>query len=867
MKRFLFLFVLLWLHAFFLHAQDTTRSPADSIPDKEDSSLMKDVQNNMLDNLPTIAIDDDDLSDNGGGDVSSMLTAGRNPFLNAASFNFSVMRFKLRGYDNNWNDTYINGLPFNGLDNGNTPFGLWSGVSPMMRARENTLGLQAVNFGFRSPGLNTNIDMRAGSQWQQTNLGYAFSNRDYQNRIYLSHASGFDKNGWAYSVAASGNFAGEGYVPGTYTNSYSFYGAVDKKIGTKNTLSFIGFYAPSEYGRQSAAVQEAMDLAGTNYYNPSWGYQNGKKRNANVNKSRQPVFILSHEFKPNTQSSLQTTVGYFFGVRSSSALDWNNVADPRPDYYRYLPDYYKSTDPAQADALAAAMKANPQLLQINWQHLYDVNRSDYTTIPDAYGYDQPVSGLQSRYILGNRNIYTKHFMANISYSSRISDIVSISAGANYAWQDNHYFQSVEDLLGGDFWLNINQFAQRDYPSDNNKIQYDLDHPDRLVGVNGHYGYDYDLTYSKAAGWWQTKISLRHFDLFWSNELSYSQFSRTGNVRSGLFPDDSYGKGATKHFVNAATKAGVTYKLNGRNYFYFNAAYLSLAPSADNAYLSPRTRDDMQADIKSETVESLEGGYNLNSPYVKLHAGGYFTKSQNGMDVINFYADDQNSFGNYAISGIDRLFFGGEFGTEVKLTQTLSLNAAAAVGRAYYDSRQNATFTIDNSGEVAANEILYLKNYRIPSTPQNAYSLGLRYNSPKYWFVSLTGNYMNNDWLSVDPAKHTASVINDIDPVADKDALDAVLQQPKLDGAFTLDFYAGWSKRLRHVYIDKKLVNLVFTLGINNLTNDKNIRSGGYEQLRVSQTIVQDFNNGYDRFPPKYFYAYGLNYYMSVALRF
>ena len=118
----------------------------------------------MLDNLPTVAIDDDDLSDNGGGDVSSMLTAGRNPFLNAASFNFSVMRFKLRGYDNNWNDTYINGLPFNGLDNGNTPFGLWSGVSNMMRARENTLGLQAVNFGFGSPGLNTNIDMRAGSQ-------------------------------------------------------------------------------------------------------------------------------------------------------------------------------------------------------------------------------------------------------------------------------------------------------------------------------------------------------------------------------------------------------------------------------------------------------------------------------------------------------------------------------------------------------------------------------------------------------------------------------------------------------------------------------------------------------------------------------
>jgi len=31
--------------------------------------------------------------------------------------------------------------------------------------------------------------------------------------------------------------------------------------------------------------------------------------------------------------------------------------------------------------------------------------------------------------------------------------------------------------------------------------------------------------------------------------------------------------------------------------------------------------------------------------------------------------------------------------------------------------------------------------------------------------------------------------------------------------------------------------------------------------------VQDFDNSYDRYPPKYFYAYGLNYYISVALRF
>ncbi len=865
MKRLLFLVVLLF-YSCLIQAQDTTHSQTDSIPIKSDSALVQDVQNNMLDDLPTLAVDDDDLSDNGGGDVSSMLSAGHNPFLNAASFNFSVMRFKIRGYDNNWNNTYINGLEFNGLDNGNTPFGLWSGVSNMMRARENVQGLQPANFGFGSVGINTSIDMRAGSQWQETSLGYSFSNRNYQNRINLSHSSGFNKNGWAYSVAASTSLAGEGYVAGTYDNSYSFYGAVDKRLGMKNTLSFMGFYAPTEYGRQSAAVQEAMDLVGSNFYNPSWGWQDGKKRNANVNKSRQPVFILSHEFKPNNHSDLQTSVGYFFGVRSSSALDWNNAADPRPDYYRYLPSYYAQSDPQQAASLTAAIKANPDLMQINWDNLYNTNRNSYTTIQNPYGYDGPRSGLQSRYILGDRDIYTKHFMASTNFSTRVSDNFSVNAGANYAWQDNHYYQQVDDLLGGDFWLNINQYALRDYPTDDNAIQYDLDHPNQLKGVGDHYGYDYDISYSKAAAWWQTKINLSHFDIFWASEISYTQFARTGNVRTGLFPDSSYGKGATQRFVNSSNKVGLTYKLNGRNYFYANAGYLTMAPSADNAYVSPRTRQSVQPDIKSETIETLEGGYNLNSPIVKVHVDGYLTKSQNGMDVISFYDDDAQSFGNYALSGISRLYFGGEFGAEVKLTQTLTLNAAAAVGRAYYDSRQNATLTIDNTGEVRSSELVYMKNYRIPSTPQNAYSLGLRYNSPKYWFVGLTGNYMNNNWLSVDPERHTASGLANVDPQINPDVYNAILQQQKLDGAFTLDLIAGWNKRLRHVYIDKKPVSLVFSAGVDNLTDNKHMRSGGYEQLRNDTNIVSDFNSG-DKFPPKYFYALGLNYYISVAVRF
>jgi hypothetical protein len=51
-------------------------------------------------------------------------------------------------------------------------------------------------------------------------------------------------------------------------------------------------------------------------------------------------------------------------------------------------------------------------------------------------------------------------------------------------------------------------------------------------------------------------------------------------------------------------------------------------------------------------------------------------------------------------------------------------------------------------------------------------------------------------------------------------------------------------------------------GINNMLNNTDIISGGYEQLRYDYS-TSDIN----KFPPKYYYAIGTNYYASIALRF
>ena len=192
---------------------------------------------------------------------------------------------------------------------------------------------------------------------------------------------------------------------------------------------------------------------------------------------------------------------------------------------------------------------------------------------------------------------------------------------------------------------------------------------------------------------------------------------------------------------------------------------------------------------------------------------------------------------------------------------VTLNGAASIGRFHYNSRQTATVTLDNDASVLSTDTVYSNGYRLGGTPQEAYSFGISYRSPKYWFVSLTGNYFDQMWLDINPIRRTYRAVENM-PIGSAER-SAILDQQRLSAQSTVDLFAGYSWKLpRKWAIHKKSTFLVFNAGISNLLNNQNIISGGYEQLRF------DFaTNDVDKFPPKYYYAYGLNYFISTTLRF
>jgi hypothetical protein len=823
------------------------------------------------DQIPTVIIDGDDIGDGANTqDISGILTASRDVFVSATAFTFGPARFRLRGLDGENTTILMNGIPMNDLENGRVYWSAWGGLNDVMRNRETDIGLGAIDYTMGGIGGASAIDTRASNQWKQIRASYSISNRTYRNRAMLTWNTGELANGWAFSFSGSRRWGDEGFIEGTFYDAYAYFASIDKKLGKKHLLNLTAFGAPIKRGRSSGVIQELYDLAGTNYYNPNWGFQNGEKRNARVFNTHQPMFILRHDWNITEKATLTTAASYQFGRNGSTAIDWYDARDPRPNYYRYLPSFIE--DPALAQQVTQAYQDNPERLQLDWDYMYDVNLNSFETIENANGTGESVSGRRSKYIVEDRRFDSREINVNTIYRHELTDYLTLNGGLGYQYYQGDYHKVVDDLLGGEFYVDINRFAEFDFPAGSDALQNDLDNPNRILREGDRFGYDYDPNIRKGYGWAQGVFSFRRIDFFLSGELSQSTFWREGDVRVGLFPDNSFGQSEKQRFLNYMAKGGMTVKLSNRHYLFANGAMGTRAPFVRNAYLSPRTRDQLVDNLVSERIQSAEAGYLLRSPQVKARASVYFARFQDRTETMMFFNDEQVqaldsdeeiSFGfvNFALTGIDQRHIGTELAIDLKLTSALSVNAVAAIGQYIYTSRPTATITNDNNPEIAVRDrVIYQENFFVPGTPQTAYTAGLSYRGKKFWFANLNVNYFDNVYIDFNPNRRTESAVFDIDPNTETDAWESILFQEKADPAMTVDFFGGKSFKFDDV-IGGQDMFLYLNIGVSNILNNQNFITGGYEQLRF------DFENqDPNRFPARYFYYFGRTYFINLSLR-
>ena len=810
--------------------------------------------------LNDVETEDDDaaLSDN----ISGLLTASRDPFLSEAAFNLGQYRFRVRGYDSEHGTIMMNGVPFNELENGRIYWNIWGGLNDVFRNRETEIGLAAGDQSFGGVNGNINIDTRASSQRKQTRVSYAISNRTYRNRVMLTHSTGLNAKGWAFSFSGSKRWADEGYVEGTVYDGYSYFASVDKKFNKNHLLNLTVFGAPTKRGRIGVSTQEVKDLAGSNFYNPLWGFQDGEKRNSRIQTTHQPVGILRHDWTIG-RGELTTSVSYQTGRNGQTRLDWFNRADPRPNYYRYLPSWLAFGENASDEVVAARaqyLQENPDLLQLDWNRFYEENRAYVGTVENADGIEgNTITGNWSRVILEEQRFDSDEFNFSTNYRAALTDRWTLHLGLRYQSYVGHTYRLVNDLLGGEFTVDIDRFAERESGVDLNVFQQNnLDTPNRIVREGDVFGWNYDLNIRRGGEWGQVVYEGKKWDLFAAAEFESTEIWREGLFRNGRFPDNSKGESERLLFNTFSMKGGITYKLDGRNYFYANAARLEKAPYARFAFVSPRTRNQVVPNLQKEEILSYEAGYNLRSPIAKARITGYYTRFENQINRIGFYDDFRRTFGNLILQNIDRTHAGVEAGAEINITNALSVSAVAAIGQNIYTSRQRATIFLDNAetfSTIFADNgfTVYSEDFFVPNGPQEAYSFKVGYRGKKFWFANLNVNYFDNNYINFSPVRRTETAVFGLEE-RDPNLFRRVIDQEQAPAQVTVDFFGGKSFKFGQYF-------LYLNVGVSNILDNRDFITGGFEQLRFNYATKNP-----DNFPPNYFFSFGRTYFISLALR-
>ena len=853
-------------------------------------------------------LDDDsfaafDMDDSGYNDNPTILFGSNDVFNNIAGYNFSAVRFRARGYSSESQDVYLAGVKLNDAITGYGPFSLWSGLNEAMRTKETVNGSEVSEYGFGGYNGVTNIFGNALNVRKGLRGSVLTNSTLYRLRLMASYATGMMDNGWAFAANVSARLGGNDWIDGVYYKSLAYYFAADKAINDANTVSFVFFATPGERGAQNASTQEVYDLMKDNMYNSNWGYQNGKVRNARVRKTNEPIAFIKWNYAPSDKFEANTTIMYRFGTNGYTALDWYDAQDPRPDYYRNLPSYFMDSNPDMnrhndmkygwAQEVWTHSKLYPELTHVNWDRLYNVNA---------------LQGGRSKYIQEQRHVDQRDLNLAASFKYRPSDHSLITGGLSARINRTEYYKKVADLLGGEYFLDIDNFAERDFAATPYKLQNDLDYyiangEARTLGVGDKYGYDYLAQVRNYEAWINERYTLGDLEVNVGGRIGYNSFWRDGLIRKGLFPGvdengnklvvdgvaieptyesdgetvtTSYGKSKVSNFLTYAAKLGLNYVLDGSSRVYANVGYFADAPKFNQAFLSPRTRNSLMEGLTTAKTFSSDVNYQYSANGINFRGTLYYTTIKDQSKVMSAYDDLQNAFSNFAITGINQRNMGLEIGFKMPtyIIPNLSLQGVLALGEYVYTSTPNMTQTVDNSSEIVMNNVpvAYWKQteytnadgkqvkqkHYIPSTPQTAISLGLAYNY-NYWFIDGDVEFFDRAYLDMNPLYRTDYAVAGLDNTITDTEVEYMTTQEKFAPAFLVNISIGKSW-----YIQRKY-QLGFSLNAKNLLNNKKVKTGGYEQTRIVDNTVNA--ERFYRFDPKYFYMAGTNYMLNIYFRF
>ena len=816
----------------------------------------------------------------------TIINSSSNIYANEVGYLFSPVRFRYRAFDQKFNDVYINGVPMNDMESGQFRFTTIGGLNQQTRNVEFALPFESNNSAMTGMGGSNNYNFRPGSMPVGQRISLLGANRAYTLRGMYTINTGLNDKGWAFAGNLTYRWANKGYVEGTFYNALSYFLGVQKVFGDgQHSLSLSTWGNPTERSSQGPATDEAYWLANDKYYNPYWGYQNGKKRNSRVINDFSPSAIMTWDWNINDKSKLTTSLFGRYSMYKSTKLNYNNADNPQPNYWKNLPSSYYDvwyndmesyiTDQAYNDWKDSynywrASKANRQ---INWDRLYASNQNINAVGKDAMYY------VEAKH---NNNLTVS--LAS-TYNHQIDAKKSFNLGFVAATNKGMHYVTMEDLLGANSFHNINTYAISDiYNANSDEVQYDLRNRNAVVKEGDRFRYDYNLLVNTGKVWGSYTEDFGNLHYTVAGRLGYTNMQRDGKMQNGLAANNSYGKSKHAEFVDGGLKFGSTLNMGHGNTLIFGIGYEHRAPQARNAFMAPEINNNFVRNLKNERVFSTELGYQYENAWMHLNINAYYSRLDNVTDWQNFYHDDINSFEYVSLTDMKKEYYGVEAGVKFKVTSAFDVKLLGTISDAkiinnaklaYMESVSGAMHGDDygTEGDTKTNwDRVYNKGMRDNGTPLTAASLGVNYHQ-NGWFLSLNCNYYDRIYLSYSPNYRYRKSIENRKQIMSQRGIEimdennepreSALSQAKGHGGFMLDGSIG-----RSIYL--KRGSLSINLSLTNILNNRNIVTGGFEQSRSDYSgdkdNVKSRAYAFSKNPYK-FYAFGTNGMLNLTYKF
>ncbi len=860
---------------------------------------------------------DEDADD--GQTVSSLAAAKNNLYLSQTAYLFSHARFNHRAYDGMYSTTYLNGMELNSLELGRFSWGTFGGLNDVTRSRESVTGFNENTFGYTGVRGGENINARASNMPQGNKATLTGTNRNYVARGIYTFGTGMMDNGWAFAGSIGYRWGKNGAIEGVFYNSLGYFLAAEKRINDKHSLSLLTLGAPTERSQQGASTEEAYWLANSHYYNPYWGYQGGKQRNSRVVNSYEPITQLTWDWKISDRSRLSTSVAYKYSKYSTTALGWDgNAYDPRPDYYKNLPsavfDVYdpEKNNPEWLGSHAyfvqewnevydhwTASKANRQL---DWDRLYYVNRQNEAMGGNALYYQE------------RRHNDQQVWSFNTTFNRNINQQNKYAIGVQLNSTKGMHYKTMEDLLGGTKYFDVDKFSVKDYGPNSSEAQNDLNNPNRRIYQGDKFGYDYNIFVNQAKLWGQHQYTGEYFSTIVGAQMIGLTMEREGLMKNGRAPENSYGRSGVSKFLGGGARAAFILTPAANHRITLAAGYDIQPPLSRNAFVAPRLQNNFVDNLTNEKILTAEASYAFRIGNFSGHIGGYYTEFADQVEQTAYYNDQQSTFTYLTMTGIKKRHYGLEAAFNYQVTPSFSLNLTGTLAEAEYTNDPYAQINYEgmNAAETAKlnscanpvtgeeNDLRVVANgMRVGGTPLAAVGLGFKYNT-NGWYLEANVNYYDRIYVNFSQYRrltstyktagkfYTPSSVNAegklvYDVTANELAENGgvlfnnkggvvktyAAHQEKYDGGIMVDASIGKSIRL------KKGRTININLQLKNITNNTNLKTGGYEQNRDDNYYKEEggtYTKGEAKAykfskNSKYYYAYAFNAFLNVGFRF